>query len=106
MWWASMTFGSVVCRSDSVSTYGSSSETKLAYRASGSGSTMSQIVWSRTPCQWTPPTVQPVTQWKSVVCRAGGQAHEVVPAQRERLSDVPGDLERVLAPDGTPARAG
>ncbi len=34
---------------------------------------MSQIVWRRTPCQWTPPTVQPVTQWKSVVCRADGR---------------------------------
>ena len=49
---------------------------------------MSQIVWSRTPCQWTPPTVQPVTQWKSVVCRADGRFIRSSHEQRDRLSDV------------------
>lgn len=96
MRWASIASSTIACLIESVSTYGTSAETRLSAPASGRGLAAASRSANRTPVHCTSGTDQPVTQTKSETWVRCGRASRSRYVSSTGLSTRPSMRSRQL----------
>ena len=66
-------------------------------RAEAAAAPLASRSWKRTPPQWTPLTIQPVTQWNVETCSTFGSASSSVVGELERPATRPSMRSRHVA---------